>query len=218
MAPQASLPLWPFSRLEPLGSARRQEVDLVVRGALDDRGPGLSVLGDPEKAAAIGLLEPLTLIQDPRTASTGTRGVPLRWPSQEGIPGPVKSSPPGTRQRHPSGRTGALAQFGRVGWHSSGRPKGPDSRAELSLSVVECHLGWLNRAIWPLRRQHRSELGDLNVIIQVEEWHSSDRLHGTVRAPRSAQIRALKCRWVSLGVTWGVPRGALDIVAGQKTA
>ena len=36
--------------------------------------------------------------------------------------------------------------------------------------------------------------GDLNVIIQVEEWHSSDRLHGTVRAPRSAQIRALKCR------------------------
>ena len=31
-------------------------------------------------------------------------------------------------------------------------------------------------------------------IIQVEEWHSSDRLHGTVRAPRSAQIRALKWR------------------------
>ena len=48
--------------------------------------------------------------------------------------------------------------------------------------------------VWPLRRQHRSELGDLNVIIQVEEWHSSDRLHGTVRAPRSAQIRALKWR------------------------
>ena len=93
--------------------------------------------------------------------------------------------------------------FGRAGRHSSGCPKGPDSRAELSLSVVECHLGWLNRAIWPLRRQHRSELGDLNVIIQVEEWHSSDRLHGTVRAPRSAQIRALKWRWVSLGVTWG---------------
>ena len=36
-------------------------------------------------------------------------------------------------------------------WRKSyaGRPKGPDSRAELSLSVVECHLGWLNRAIWP---------------------------------------------------------------------
>ena len=32
---------------------------------------------------------------------------------------------------------------------------------------------------------------------------------------QKAQIRALKCRWVSLGVTWGVPRGALDIVAGQ---
>ena len=83
---------------------------------------------------------------------------------------------------------------GRVLWHSSGRPKGPDSRAELSLSVVECHLGWLNRAIWPLRRQHRSELGDLNVIIQVEEWHSSDRFGGTVRARESAQIRALKWR------------------------
>ena len=40
----------------------------------------------------------------------------------------------------------------------------------------------------------RPELGDLNVIIQVEEWHSSDRFGGTVRAPRSAQIRALKWR------------------------
>ena len=61
--------------------------------------------------------------------------------------------------------------------------------------------------------------GDLNVIIQVEEWHSSDRLHGTVRAPRSAQIRALKCRWVSLGVVrchLGDPGDLLDIVAGQK--
>ena len=48
--------------------------------------------------------------------------------------------------------------------------------------------------------------GDLNVIIQVEEWHSSDRLHGTVRAPRSAQIRALKCRWVSPGGPWGPTR------------
>ena len=67
-----------------------------------------------------------------------------------------------------------------------------------------------------LRLQHRSELGDLNVIIQVEEWHSSDRLHGTVRAPRSAQIRALKCRWVSLGVTLGDPGDLLDIVAGQN--
>ena len=28
----------------------------------------------------------------------------------------------------------------------------------------------------------RPELGDLNVIIQVEEWHSSDRFGGTVRA------------------------------------
>ena len=36
------------------------------------------------------------------------------------------------------GPPGVRTGFGRVGWHSSGRPKGPDSRAELSLSVVEC--------------------------------------------------------------------------------
>ena len=51
---------------------------------------------------------------------------------------------------------------------------------------------------------------NLNVIIQVEEWHSSDRLHGTVRAPRSAQIRALKCRWVSPGGPWGPARYYFD--------
>ena len=42
----------------------------------------------------------------------------------------------------------------------------------------------------------RPELGDLNVIIQVEEWHSSDRFGGTVG-------RANRAIWdpkVSLGV------------------
>ena len=86
------------------------------------------------------------------------------------------------------GSTGCQAQFGRAGWHSSGRPKGPDSRAELSLSVVECHLGWLNRAIWPLRRQHRSELGDLNVIIQVEELAAPGLCHATCPKPGPLHI------------------------------
>ena len=31
-----------------------------------------------------------------------------------------------------------------------------------------------------------TDTGDLNVIIQVEEWHSSDRFGGTVRARESA--------------------------------
>ena len=58
-----------------------------------------------------------------------------------------------------------------------------------------------------------------------ERVEAETRAHGTGSCARSAapcrpcaqkaQIRALKCRWVSLGVTWGVPRGALDIVAGQ---
>ena len=47
------------------GPPIRLEVDLAVPGALDDRGPGLAVLGDPEKAAAIGLLDPLAPIEDP---------------------------------------------------------------------------------------------------------------------------------------------------------
>ena len=34
----------------------------------------------------------------------------------------------------------------------------------------------------------RPELGDLNVIIQVEEWHSSDRFGGTVRARESGHL------------------------------
>ena len=34
-------------------------------------------------------------------------------------------------------------------------------------------------------------------------WHGSDGLDGTVPGAQKAQIRALKCRWVSLGVTWG---------------
>ena len=63
-------------------------------------------------------------------------------------------------------------------------------------------------------------LGRRNERVEAETW-----AHGTGSCARSAapcrpcaqkaQIRALKCRWVSLGVTWGVPRGALDIVAGQ---
>ena len=34
----------------------------------------------------------------------------------------------------------------------------------------------------------RPELADLNVIIQVEEWHSSDRFGGTVRARESGHL------------------------------
>ena len=132
-------------------------------------------------------------------------------------------------------RTGALARFGRVGWHSArgGRPKGPDSGAEVSLGVVRCHLGgpeggtrycgWAKPPHFfrgagiapggPGRLGHetrqgslhvalksvvvRPELGDLNVIIQVEEWHSSDRFGGTVRARESGHLgpeSVVRCR------------------------
>ena len=43
----------------------------------------------------------------------------------------------------------------------------------------------------------RPELGDLNVIIQVEEWHSSDRFGGTVRARESGHLgpeSGVRCR------------------------
>ena len=45
-------------------------------------------------------------------------------------------------------------------------------------------------------------------------WHSSDGLGGTVPGAEKAQkarFGPLKCRWVSLGVTWGASRGALDM-------
>ena len=38
------------------------------------------------------------------------------------------------------------------------------------------------------RQSSRAELGDLNVIIPVEEWHSSDRFGGTVRARESGHL------------------------------
>ena len=43
----------------------------------------------------------------------------------------------------------------------------------------------------------RPELGDLNVIIQIEEWHSSDRFGGTVRARESGHLgpeSGVRCR------------------------
>ena len=52
----------------------------------------------------------------------------------------------------------------------------------------------------------RPELGDLNVIIQVEEWHSSDRFGGTVRARESGHLgpkSVVRCRQAALGgVEW----------------
>ena len=55
--PPGSLPPLPLRDVSPVGPSIGLEVDLVVSGALDDRGPGLAVLHDPEKAAAIGLLD-----------------------------------------------------------------------------------------------------------------------------------------------------------------
>ena len=62
--------------LVELGPPIRLEVDLAVPGALDDRGPGLAVLGDPEKAAAIGLLDPLARS---RTRSTRRQSCASKW-------------------------------------------------------------------------------------------------------------------------------------------
>ena len=103
-----------------------------------------------------------------------------------------------------------------------GRPKGPDSGAEVSLGVVRCHLGdpeggtrycgWATPPHFfrgagiapggPGRLGHetrqgslhvalksvvvRPELGDLNVIIQVEEWHSPGAAIGSDSGPEVA--------------------------------
>ena len=107
-----------------------------------------------------------------------------------------------------------LSAFGQVGSRGRAAPAGLEGAStSTGPTAVSSAIGG-------------QELGDLNVIIQVEERVEAEtRAHGTGSCARSAapcrpcaqkaQIRALKCRWVSLGVTWGVPRGALDIVAGQ---
>ena len=44
------------------------------------------------------------------------------------------------------------------------------------------------------RQSSRAELGDLNVIIQVEEWHSSDRFGGTGTGAGIGPSGTRKCR------------------------
>ena len=63
------------------------------------------------------------------------------------------------------------------------------------------------RVMTPERANRSERTGALARFGRVG-WHSA-------RAPKRPRFGPLKCRWVSLGVTWGVPRGALDIVAGQ---
>ena len=124
----------PFLQRDPL--ERNPMVSLLFGETLQHAAHGFHESEQADVQARLGRFVGVACVVDQRgSAGASGRGLARRLPGSRSDVGVRRS---GTRQRHPSGRTGALAQFGRVGWHSSGRPKGPDSRAELSLSVVEC--------------------------------------------------------------------------------